>query len=47
VAQEREGTLSFVTVGILSSITTLEKINDKPAAELWKGVDARQKKRKP
>jgi hypothetical protein len=32
---------------ILRSIKTLEKINDKPAAEFWKAVDATKADRKP
>ena len=32
---------------VLRSIKTLEKINDKPAAEFWKNVDARTSGKKP
>jgi hypothetical protein len=30
---------------ILRSVKTLEKINDKPAAEFWRAVQATQKKK--
>jgi hypothetical protein len=32
---------------VLRSIKTLEKINDKPAAEFWKEVDAKNPAKKP